>query len=62
METHPDVNEQVLISELEILRNTTRSVNTSAILDDQILDDITRLLQPIQQFIAKIIQKDQKYW
>ena len=30
LEVHSDVNEQVLIPELEIPRNTTRSVNTSA--------------------------------
>ena len=37
-EAHQDVNEQVLIPGLEIHRNT-RSVNTSAILDDPILND-----------------------
>ena len=42
LEAHSDVNEQVLIPELEIPRNTTRSVNTSAILDDPILDDKTK--------------------
>ena len=41
LEAQPDVNEQVLISRLEISRNTTRSVSTSAILDDPILDDKT---------------------
>ena len=41
LEAHPDVNEQVLIPGLEIPRNTTRSVNTSAILDEAILDDNT---------------------
>ena len=56
-EAHPDVNEQVLIPRLEIPRNTTRSVNTSAILDDLILDDKTPVLQPTQNFIAKSIQK-----
>ena len=44
LETHPDVNEQVLIPELEMPRNTTRSVNTSPILDDPILDDKTPVL------------------
>ena len=39
LEAHPDVNEQVLIPELEIPRNTTTSANTSAIFDDPILDD-----------------------
>ena len=57
MEAHSDVNEQVLISELEIPRNTTRSVNTSAILDDPILDDKTPVLQPTPSFIGKSIQK-----
>ena len=41
LEAHPDVNEQVLIPGLDIPRNMTRSVNTSAILDDPILDDTT---------------------
>ena len=57
LEAHSDVNEQVLIPELEIPRNTTRSVNTSAILYDPILDDKTPVLQPISSFIVKIIQK-----
>ena len=34
LKDHPDVNEQVLIPGLDIPRNTTRSVNTSAIFDD----------------------------
>ena len=33
LEAHPGINEQVLIPGLEIPRNATRSVNTSAILD-----------------------------
>ena len=57
LEAHPDVNEQVLILRLEIPRNTTRSVNTSAILDDLILDDKTPVLQPAPNFIAKSILK-----
>ena len=57
METHSDVNEQVLIPGLEIARNATRSVNTSATLDEQILDVNTPVLQLIQKFIAKSIQK-----
>ena len=57
LEPHPDVNEIVSIPELDIPRNTTRSVNTSAILDDPILDDITPVLQPTQKFIAKSTQK-----
>ena len=35
----------------------TRSVNSSAILDEPILDDNTPVLQPIQKFIAKSMQK-----
>ena len=57
LEAHPDVNEHVLIPSLEIPRNTTRSVNTSAILDDPILDDNTPVLQPTPKFIAKSMQK-----
>ena len=57
MEAHPDVNEQVLIPGLDIPRNTTRSVTTSAILDDPILDDTTPVLQPTPKFIAKSMQK-----
>ena len=57
MKAHPDVNEQVLIPGLEIPRNTTRSMNTSAILDDPILNDKTPVLQPTPNFIAKSIHK-----
>ena len=57
IEDHPDVNEQVLIPGLKIPRNTTRSVNTSAILDDPILYDITPVIQPTQFVFAKSIQK-----
>ena len=57
LEAHPDANEQVLIPGLEIRRNTTRSVNTSAILDEPILDDKTPVLQPTSNFISKSIQK-----
>ena len=57
MDAHPDVNEQVFKPLLEIPRNTTRSLNTSAILDDPILDDKTPVLQPTLNFIAKSIQK-----
>ena len=57
MEAHSDVNEQVLIPGLEILRKTTRSVNTSEILEDQILNDITPVLQPTLKLIAKSMQK-----
>ena len=56
-EVYPDVNEQVLIPGLEIPRNTTRSVNTSAIVDDPILDDKTPVLQSTPNFIAKSIQQ-----
>ena len=57
LEAHPDVNEQVLIPGLEIPRNTTRSVNASAILVDLILDDKTPVLQPAQNCFAKSIEK-----
>ena len=57
LDAHPDVNEQVLIPVLEIPRNTTRSVSTSAILDDPILDDKTPVLQTAPNFIAESIQK-----
>ena len=50
LKAHSDINEQVLIPELEIPRNTTRSVNTSAILDDPILDDKTPVLQQNTKF------------
>ena len=58
LEAHPDVNEQVLITWLEIPRNITRSVNTISILDQSILDNDTSVLQPTQNFIAKSIKKD----
>ena len=45
---------------LEMPRNTTRSANTSVILNDPILDDKTPVLQPAPNFIAKSIQKNQK--
>ena len=54
---HPDIDEQVLIPGIDIPRKATRSVNTSAILDDPILDDTTPVLQPTQKFITKSIQK-----
>ena len=57
MEAHPYVNEQVLIPWLEIPRNATRSVNTSAILDHPIMNDKTPVLQPTPHFIPKSIQK-----
>ena len=51
-----------LIPGLETPRNSTRSVNTSALLDDPILDqpildDNTSVLQPTPKFIAKGMQK-----
>ena len=57
LEAYPDVNEQLLIPRLEIIRNATKSLNKSAILDDPILDDETPVLQPTPNFIAKSIQK-----
>ena len=53
LEALPEVNKKVLIPWLEIPRNTTRSVNTSAILDQPILDDNTPVLKPTQKFIDK---------
>ena len=60
-EVYPDVNEHVLIPGLEIPRNATRSVNTSAILGQSNLDDKTSVLQPTRNCIAKSIQKNQRY-
>ena len=57
LEGHPDVNEHDLIPGIEISRNTTRSVNTRAILDDPILDDNTSVLRPTPKFYAKSMQK-----
>ena len=62
LEAHPDANVQVLIPRLEIPRNTRRSVNTSVISDEPILDDKTQVLQPTPNFIAKSIQKNQRFW
>ena len=59
MEAHPDVNEKVLIPGLEIPRNTT--MNTSAILDEPILNDKTPVLQPTPNCIAKSIQKTKNF-
>ena len=56
LEAHPDEHKKVLIRGLEIPRNTTRSVNTSPILDEPILDDNTPVLQPTPKFIAKGMQ------
>ena len=52
LEAYPNVNEQVLIPGLEIPRNVTRSVNTSAIIVQPNLDDKTSVLQPTPHFIA----------
>ena len=62
LEVHPDVNEQVLMPELKIPRNATRSVNTSAILHQLILDNNTPVLKPTPQFIAKSVQKIKDSW
>ena len=61
-EAHPEDEEQVLIQGLEISRNTTRSMNASASLDDPILgdpilDDNTLVLQPTSNFVARSMQK-----
>ena len=57
LEAHSDVNEQVLIPGLEIPINVTRSVNTSPILDEPILDDNTPVLQPRPKSVSKSMQK-----
>ena len=62
MESLPEVNEQVLIQGLEISRNTSRSVNTSAILDQPTLDDNTPILKPTQKLIAINKQKIKDCW
>ena len=62
LEALPEVNEQVLIPGLEIPRKTTRSVNTSAILDGPILDDNTPVVKPTQKLIAKSVQKIKDCW
>ena len=62
LEALSDVNEQVLIPGLEIPRNTKRSVNTNAILDEPVLGDNTPVLKPTQKFIAKSKQKIKDCW
>ena len=59
LEAHSDVIKQVLIPGLEIPRS--RTVSTSAILDDPILNDKTSVLQPTPSFIAKSIQKTKDF-
>ena len=51
LDAQPDVNAQVFIPGLDILRNTTRSVNISAMLDAPILDDNTPVLQQTPRFL-----------
>ena len=53
LEALPEVNEQGLISGLEIPRNTTRSVNTSANLDQPTLDDNTPVLNKHKHLLLK---------
>ena len=53
LEAHPYVNEERLIPGLEIPRNKTWSVNTSAILDEPILEDKTAVLQPTPNSLLK---------
>ena len=62
LEALPEINEQVLIPGLEIPRNTTRSVNTRAILDQPILDNNALVLKPTRKFIAKSKQKIKVCW
>ena len=57
LEDHPDVDEQVLMPGLEIHRNTTRSVNTSAILDDPISDDKTHCYNQHKILLLKAYKK-----
>ena len=52
LEAHPDANEQVLIPGLDIPRNTTRSVNTSAMLDEDKFYFDSYGVQPPSELIA----------
>ena len=61
-EALPEVNAQVFIPGLEIPRNTTRSVHTSAILDQPLLDYNTPVLKPTQKLIAKSKHKIKGCW
>ena len=56
------VNEQVLLPGLQIPRNATRSVNTSAILDQPILDYNPSVLKPKQKFFAKSVETIKDCW
>ena len=60
LKTHKQVNEQV--PGLEIARNTTRSVNISAVLDQPILDDNTPVLKPTQKFFSESVKKIKVCW
>ena len=60
LEDHPDVNEQVLIPGLEIPRNTTRSENTSANLDDPIPDDITPVLKKHENSLIEAYKRSSR--
>ena len=62
LEALSEVNEQVFPPWLEIPRNTSRSVNTSAILDQSFLNDNTSVLKPTQKFIAKSKQNLKDCW
>ena len=47
---------------MKIPRNATRSLQTSAILNEPILDDNTPVLQPTQKFFAKSLEKIKDCW
>ena len=61
LEAHSNVNEQVLISGLEIPIHATKLMNTSAILDVPILYDNSPILQLTHKFISKSMQKIKDY-
>ena len=62
MSFHADVIEKVLIPWMEITRNATISLHTSAILDEQILDHNTPVLKPTQKCIAKSVYNIKDCW
>ena len=62
LEALPEVNEKGLIPGLEIPRNTTRSMNTSAIPDLPMPNENTPVLKPTQKFIAQSKQKIKDCW